>query len=158
MELGLTVQDRSVSVKFDVFPEELRSAFLERITAITAELYTRVETGEPSLTGKLRSLTRMVIENTKNRVAGRVQVSGDYGKAGALEYGSTRSVQVRAHSVQRDQVFGRLVEPTAVMIQAHSRQLNITARRYLRGPLEDLRPGIVDQLQAALTVATDKAA
>jgi hypothetical protein len=60
---------------------------------------------------------------------------------------------VRAHTERRSVVFGHQITPESVPIKAHPRRPHIAARRFLRGPLETLRPVIIAELQAALNDA-----
>jgi len=80
--------------------------------------------------------------------------SNEHGKAAALEYGAHGSATVAAHAMALDHVFRtRLTNPLSVMVAAYSRHVNIAERRYLRGPIDDMRSAIVAELRAALEEA-----
>lgn len=158
-DFGFTVTgDRRVALKFDEFPKALHDRILARIASLTSRLEARVRSAAPTATGKLQSLiVSKVYDNAQDRIRGRVTVSGDFGKAAALEYGARKTAKVKAHEMRLDHVFAnRLAAPLTVMVAAHSRQPNIAERKFLRGPIAAMRPEIVQELRQAVADAASE--
>jgi hypothetical protein len=161
MELGLAViGDRKIQLAFDEFPKSAHVRIFERITGLTAELKARIEDAAPKgATGELEASISSKVYDQPERIRGRVAVTEPpFGKAAALEYGAHKATPVKAHRMRRDHVFARrLAEPLTVEVKAYTRQPNIVARRYLRGPLEaiesDAIAGIREALEDAITQA-----
>jgi len=121
----------------------------------------RVKAGEPSRTGRLRSLTRAYVDVRPNYVRGRVRV-GDSAHpreaviAGALEYGAPGRrrggrVPVRAHSMRLSHVFGRPTGGRPVTVRSFTRRRpTIQAMRFLRGPATALRPKALAAIREAI--------
>jgi hypothetical protein len=148
------VGEREAGLRFEEFPKKAYTNLDERITALTSELYARVVSAAPKRTGKLRDSITMKIEKSPDRITGRVSVDADFAKAGALEFGSHRMIEVRAHS----EALGRatsaaLAGPNARMVEAYNRTTNIIAERFLRGPLGAMQGDINSQLRAAVDAA-----
>jgi len=159
-EFGIEIDgERRVALRFEQFPERARAALQARIAALTAELYGRVEGAEPERTGRLKGETEPFVDQRADRVVGRVKVvargSSEHGKGAALEYGAHGSARVTAHSQSLSHFWGRLVAPREVFVRAYSRRLDIAERRYLRGPLDEMRGEIIEELRAALGEAME---
>ena len=156
------VGDRRIDAKFSEFPAMARAALKREIAAITGELFDAVEAAEPKRTGKLKAETRQFVDERGDMIRGRVVVvasaggPAEHGKAAALEFGAHGAAAVKAHMRTVTQIYGRMVAPTQIMVGAYSRQLDITARSYLRGPLEAKRADIIARLQGALDEAAAK--
>lgn len=154
MELTVEIStDRAAGLKFDEFPEQARQRLRAAITGLIGELEGRIQSAEPSLTGKLRSETEPVVEEYPNRITGRVSITADFAKAAALEYGAHATVLVKAHSASLDHIYGKFVDPMTVLVAAHARKVNIGEHRFLRGPLAAMEGQILESLQQALTDA-----
>lgn len=157
-DIGI-VGDRRIETVFAQFPEAVRGTLRAAIGDIIAELEGRVLAGEPHRTGRLQSETRPFVDERADFIRGRVRVvtngagSSEGGKAAALEYGAHRSTAIKAYTRTVTTVFGHYVGPTEQLVGAYSRHANIAARRYLRGPLDEMKTSIVARLQAALSEA-----
>jgi hypothetical protein len=155
-DIGVAITgDREVGIKFDTFPAQCHDELLAVVQADTPQLASRVASAAPSLTGKLRSEVSHAVFDDKTRITGAVFIRGkdgnDFAKAGALEFGAHGRAKVKAHEATLDHVFGeRLDAPMKVMVEAYSRQTNIAARRFERGPLADMASKIEGDLQAAV--------
>lgn len=91
------------------------------------------------VTGRLRaSITHSVrIEGTK--VVGRIGTNVVYGRV--HELGFKGPVQVKAHARNIRQAFGKPIPAKTVRVSAHTRQMNVRARPFLRPAIEDnIRP------------------
>lgn len=163
MDYGIAVYSRDVALKLDSLPSGVRSRLRDALTVLTERLYALVEAAEPDKTGKLRRETAFGVTERGTRLSGRVYFprglpAAEYGKAAALEYGAHGTAQVKAHASRLDHIFGRQMAPLNVMVAAYSRTLNITADRFLRGPMAELAPEVIAEFKAALDAATAEAA
>lgn len=149
--------DRRIEARFERFPEKLRGALRDEITAIIAELEARVISAEPVRTGKLRAETQAFVDDRKDFIRGRVRVitsgKGDGAKVAALEYGAHALSPVRAHARTIAHIYGRLVAPRQIIVSAYSRQLDLPAHQFLRGPLAEMRGEIMERLKRAVETA-----
>jgi hypothetical protein len=149
MEISLDlVGERSVSLRFEKFPEFARVNLKQAITEQTAKLEEAVRRGAPKKTGKLEASINSRISDGENGITGIVAVDGDYGKAGALEYGSQREINFKL-----THLFEYILTPP-LKIQ---RQLNLTPHRFLRGPEEAMAGEALEAMRAALDKAVEQA-
>lgn len=160
-EIGFEiVGDREVQLRLDELPQAVHDSLLRRLTSLTAELAARVEAAAPERTGKLRSeVASRVYDDRVDRIRGRVTLSGEFGKAAALEYGAHKRTNVAAHAMRLDHVFAnRLAAPLTALVAAHSRLANIAATRFLRGPAASMAPEIIAELRQAIVEAAAEGA
>lgn len=139
---------RELALKLDALPTRLHDDLYARIGALTDELEGRVLGVVPKRTGRLESeITKFVIDKP-DYISGRVRVSAEFAKAAALEYGAHGTANIAAHQMLLTQVFGHaLVAPISVLVDAYQRQMNIEARRFLRGPEEAMRGEVEEALR-----------
>ncbi|HLY04268.1 MAG TPA: hypothetical protein VKR31_00825 [Rhizomicrobium sp.] len=155
-DIGVIVTgDREIADKFDRWPSRFASVLFERITGLTDELYARIEGAVPRRTGRLAGEIVEKVRETDTSITGSVSVSAEFAKAGALEYGGTgKPFRVRAHEMRLSHLWARATAvPMMVSVPEHSRVLDISARRFMRGPLESMRSEVTDQLQQAVDEA-----
>jgi hypothetical protein len=150
--------DREIAQKFDEFPQQVRGQLRAVIAEKIEELAGRERALVPVKTGRLRSQIRSRVIEKPEAIIGQVYFDGakgsqDFAKAGALEYGgSGKSFKVRGHEAQLGHVFGRAAQ-LRVQIAAHTRVLNISAKRFVRDPVEAMKADI----EAALAGAVEQA-
>ena len=100
-------------------------------------------------TGNLRRSIHQRVTNTGGAVIGEVNTNVRYGKA--HEYGFAGTVNVKASLRQVRQAFGRpLKSPRYVQVRAHSRNVRLPERSFLRSALRDMRPMIEADLQKSI--------
>lgn len=148
--------DRQVAIKFDQFPIALHDPLKATITSLTGALAANIRAAAPDKTGKLRSeIQDTVFDDGADRIVGFISVSGDFAKAGALEYGAHRATRVSAHTAKLDHVWSkRLNAPLTVLIQSYSRRQNVTATRFERGPTQAMSADIAAALEETVNQAT----
>lgn len=149
----VAVAGRDLRARVAEMPAKVHDALLAAITRMTADLEEAVRSGAPRKTGRLQASIVSRVFDDGDRIKGRVSVSGDYAKAATIEYGSHRAAKVKAHAFELDHVYGRRVEPLEVMTRAYTRQLDILAAHFLRGPFDAMRGLATAGLQAALDEA-----
>ncbi len=123
-----------------------RVNLVEAITRSTAELLDAVRLATPHRTGDLAASEQSRIVETPKSVTGIVAVTRDFGKAGALEYGSHRTIDMKL-----SHVFGHLIPTMDV-----SRTLNIEAHDFLQGPEAAIADSALAGMRAALDKATEE--
>lgn len=99
--------------------------------------------------GNLRRSIHQQVTNTGSAVIGEVNTNVRYGKA--HEYGFAGTVNVKASLRQVRQAFGRpLKSPRYVQVRAHSRNVRLPERSFLRSALRDMKPMIETDLQKSI--------
>ncbi|WP_107812811.1 HK97 gp10 family phage protein [Neisseria sicca] len=97
-------------------------------------------------TGNLRRSIHQRVTNTGSAVIGEVNTNVRYGKA--HEYGFAGTVNVKASLRQARQAFGRpLKSPRYVQVRAHSRNVRLPERSFLRTALRDMKTEIEADLR-----------
>lgn len=153
--------DRKVELQFEQFPEALREQLTAPIKEMTSRLAGRIRARLPH--GKTGELEHSLVEqffDDPDQVSGRVTFNADFAKVGALEWGApgkqNRSA-VKEHRAKLDHAWGRkLNAPLMVLIAAHNRHLHLDAHRFLRGPLSESSPEIIEALNAAVDRTIEK--
>lgn len=155
-DIGVFVSgDRALAQRFDDFPESLRGRLRDAITEETNQLRSRIEALVPRRTGRLASEIVSGVFDDPDRVTGRVTVSGEYAKAGALEYGGkNKPFKVLSHQMRLDHLWARATAtPLIVDVPQYTRSIHTPALRFMRGPLEEMRGEVMEALHAAVTEA-----
>ncbi len=149
--------DRQAGLRFEDFPDHLHDNLRGEIDALTKELFGRIQSATPVGTGKLRSQQRMRLFDQEDRIRGYINIAGekgstDHAKAGALEYGSRgKPSKVGAHQMKLDHFWrNRLNAPITVLVNSYFRTPNISEHAFMRGPLDAMRPEILQRLNAAI--------
>lgn len=91
-------------------------------------------------TGRLRASVTHSVKIVGDKVVGTIGTNVVYGRVHELGYQGP--VQVGAHARTIRQAFGRAITPTVVNVRAHTRQVNVPARPFLRPAIEDNLSGI----------------
>lgn len=100
-------------------------------------------------TGNLRRSIHHQVTSSGGLVVGEVNTNVRYGAA--HEYGFAGTVNVKASMRQIRQAFGRpLKSPRYVQIRAHSRNVKLPERSFLRSALRDMKPEIEADLQKSI--------
>ena len=170
---GTVTGDREVSLSLRSIPPRALAELKTAITRITFVLMTRSVGGK--LTGQVLrrrtgTLARSVTQSPRTYLVGDQRVVGTVGTAdltgpggrkpvkyGALhEFGFQGPVNVRAHLRQIKQAWGKpLSAPREVLVGAHTRQMNLPERSWLRSALREIAAeGVIDrETNAALARA-----
>lgn len=100
-------------------------------------------------TGNLRRSIHQQVTSSGGLVVGEVNTNVRYGVA--HEYGFAGTVNVKASMRQIRQAFGRpLKSPRYVQIRAHTRNVKLPERSFLRSALRDMKPDIEADLQKSI--------
>lgn len=99
-------------------------------------------------TGTLRrSISHRIIDTQTEMTA---EVGSNLKYAAAHEYGFRGTVSVREHLRQIKQAFGRPIQPTSVLVSAHSRNMNLPERSFIRSAIRDMTPEISREINEAV--------
>jgi hypothetical protein len=146
MDLGIEIQGaREVDLRFDEFPEAARANLFEAITRATSQLEDLVRQAVPKKTGKLAATIHSQVTQSSRRVTGSVNVTADFGKAGAIEYGSHRQITVKEHKLT-----SALTAHTDRLVSQYQRTTNIDPHEYLRGPLHQIESDALASMHDAV--------
>jgi len=100
-------------------------------------------------TGNLHRSIHQQVTSSGGLVVGEVNTNVRYGVA--HEYGFAGTVNVKDSMRQIRQAFGRpLKSPRYVQIRAHSRNVKLPERSFLRSALRDMKPEIEADLQKSI--------
>ncbi len=151
IEFTITLNDTGVQAHLDRLPIEVRAKLLPTIESLTQKLLESVRAAEPVKTGALRAATRSYMDSGEDFIRGKVRIGpqvtgkhfagagGHNVAAAALEYGVHAVEHVAAHRMRLGHIFSRSSNQF-VMVNAYTRRVDITARRFLRDPFARIRP------------------
>ncbi len=149
MDVGLEILNaRNIDLRFEKFPDMARDGLIEAITRSTSQMEDLVRMAAPKLTGKLAASVASRVVSSPNRITGIVGVTGDYGKAGALEYGSHKTITVHAGKMG-----AALSAPSRAVAASYQRTLNIAPQEFLRGPEKEIAADAFAAMEQAVSRA-----
>jgi len=140
---GVVVGGEAVAARFNAMPDALQARLRVLVTKATIGVQRRAKeklNGEVLnvRTGRLRrSITQRVTESA-GKVEGIVGTNVEY--AHAHEFGFQGNVTVKEH-LRRLKASGR-----QAIVRAHSRNVNLPERSFLRSALRELEPEIIESL------------
>lgn len=66
-----------------------------------------------------------------------IGLKSDVEYAAVHEFGFSGTVNVREHTRNITQAFGRPIEPTVITVRAHDREMSVREKRFFRDPIAD---------------------
>ncbi len=162
MSFGIEMENKSltkINLRFDKFPTVAHDRLVEAMWRIEKRLEAAVLADEPTMSGKLKSLTGGRVYDHGTRIAAVVGVRDKTQqgarKAAALNYGSRgRPVDVRAHEAWLDHYFAQAMSlPHFVLVRAHKRVPNIEGFKFLQKAIASERRTAIEELRLALEQA-----
>jgi phage gpG-like protein len=146
----------SVVARLDAMPGRVRDELYVGITRLAIRLGRNVQKDKLSgqvlnvRSGRLRRSIGHVVEVNTNIVAGIVSTPVVY--APPHEYGFQGTVNIKAHLREIKQAFGRPITARAVQVNAHSREVKLPERSFLRTALREMEAAGLprDEIDAAL--------
>ena len=119
--------------------------------AIRVEARTKEKLSDDVLhvrTGRLRRSIHHQITDQPSEISAAVGTNVEYART--LEFGFHGPVNVRAFMRMQVVAFGRtMMNPHMVSVRAHTRNVNIPERSFLRAALREVIPGFPQELEAA---------
>lgn len=155
--------DRQAGVRFEEFPSALRDDLRSEIATLSDELFARIQGQIPSKSGELRSRLTKRIFDKEDRVTAYITINAqdqsEHRKAASLEYGSRgKKVRVKPHKMRLDHYWSeKLAAPRTIVTKAFDRTPSIREHKFLRGPLDTMRPQINSRLKAVVESAAKDA-
>jgi phage gpG-like protein len=146
----------AVLLRLRAMGDAVRRSLLRAVTRAAIEVQARVR---QKLAGEvLQERTHHLHDSIHYEVADSASgivatVGTDVVYAAIHEYGFSGSEQVREHMRRVSVAFGKPIEPVDALVRAHSRQVNMPARSFLRSSLTELAPEIRSEIQAAVDQA-----
>lgn len=148
MQINIAViGDRAIAFKLGRIPQTIHDRLLATIRRLTDQLLARIQGAEPSDSGRLRSKTKAYFTDRDNLIRGAIRPGAsraDKLKAMALEFGAHGQAHVRAYSRGHD-----------AAVAAYTRHVNIAEHRFLRGPFDEMRTDIEDEIRRAFQSAAE---
>lgn len=145
-----------VAQKLQSISPAVHGNLVRAITKLSIQLQAKVQSEKLSgqvlknRTGTLRRSINYKIDESADRVTGRVGTNLKYGLA--HEFGFHGAVNVKAHLRMIKQAFGKPIAPKQVMVSAHSRTMNLPERSFLRTALREMIPEIQATIDQAVKV------
>ena len=99
-------------------------------------------------TGRLRRSIHPEWDFKPGHMGATVGTNVEY--AAIHEYGFKGTVQVKSFQREMTMAFGRPIAPKQVTVSAHSRNINMPERSFLRSALKEMRPEIIEGLKNAV--------
>jgi phage gpG-like protein len=134
----------------NAFPDVLKSGLRNGITRACLRLQTKVKQDKLSgqvlnvRTGRLRRSITQRVEEESGSVVGYVGTKVKYARA--HEFGFTGNVTVREH-------LRKAKSGKESLVKAHSRNVHLPERSFLRSALKDLQPAIRQDIRAGVVEA-----
>lgn len=148
--------DEVVAYRLRRVPEQVKGRVRDTIGRLALKLQRQVMQDKLSgqvlkvRTGTLRRSINQAMLEEGDTIAGIVSTRVKYGKA--HEYGFKGPVTVKAHLRTIKQAFGKpLKAPVTVTVKAHTANINLPERSFLRSALKDMAPDVQRSLQAAIS-------
>lgn len=145
---------------FPAMASRIEAELRQEIEALTIKLLRKVKSEKLSgqvlknRTGTLRASVNYRMELKPRNIYGRVGTNKEY--AAAHEYGFTGVVNVQDHLRTITSAFGKaLLAPKQVTVRAHSRNMALPERSFLRSSIREMAGEIRTRLRGALTRITD---
>ena len=99
-------------------------------------------------TGRLRRSIHPEWDFKPGHMGATVGTNVEY--AAIHEYGFKGTVQVKSFQREMTKAFGRPIAPKQVTVSAHSRNINMPERSFLRSALREMNPEILEGLRNAV--------
>lgn len=144
-------------VDFNEINDRVRAEIRRTVNALTLKLQRTIQ--EDMLTGqrlnvqsgRLRGSISSKVEDDKDWIEGTVGAGGALVPyAFAHEFGLKGSLSIKSHLRIMKKAFGKAITPRQVMIKAHSRNVNMLERRFMRDSLDQIAKIVPKNIDAAI--------
>lgn len=152
---GMIVGDRETIAKLGKAKDRARDGVRKSVARLTLELLRKVKAEKLSgqvlnvQTGRLRRSITQRVTDSGSTITGIVGTNVEYART--HELGFKGVMTVKAHLREIKKAWGKpLKAKLTVPVRAHTRQVELPARSFLRSALADMEPKIRDELREAL--------
>lgn len=155
MITGYIVGSEQVIKKLENALFVARADIRQTILRLTIQLLRNVKSDKLSggvlnvRTGRLRRSINQKIEESPDKILGKVGTNVVYGRI--FEYGFDGTENVRSHLRTIKSAFGKqLNSPVTFSVSAHTRNVHVPERSFLRSALKEMEPLIKEELSASV--------
>ncbi|ENV98294.1 hypothetical protein P7L54_20800 [Acinetobacter bereziniae] len=127
------------------------------ITALTLKLQRMVQEDMLSgqrlnvQSGRLRGSLASKVEESGGVIEGIVSAGGAHVKYAFIhEFGLSGSIGIKEHMRHIKQAFGRPITPRDVLVKAHSRNVNVKEKRFMRDSLDEIAKIVPKDIDKAI--------
>jgi phage gpG-like protein len=150
----VSVDTSRLDAKLHRVPKSVEASVLRAVRRLAINLQGYVKDQKLSgqvlhvRSGTLRRSINQEVTQSGSVIKGIVGTNVSYARP--HEYGFSGAVQVREHLRTITKVFGRpLANPVTQTVRAHTMNVNLPERSFLRSALKDFEPRILAELKAA---------
>jgi phage gpG-like protein len=150
------VGNDEVSRKLARLPDDVKQEVRGSIVRLALKIVAKIKAEKLSgqvlnvRTGTLRRSISHQIVDTPSALTATIGSNLKYARA--HEYGFKGAVTVREHLRTIKQAFGKtLATPQAVLVSAHTRNMNLPERSFIRSALRDMEPEIIREISGAVS-------
>lgn len=127
------------------------------ITALTLKLQRMVQEDMLSgqrlnvQSGRLRGSLASKVEESGGVIEGIVSAGGAHVKYAFIhEFGLSAALSIKEHLRHIKQAFGRPITPRDVLVKAHSRNVNVKGKRFMRDSLDEIAKIVPKNIDKAI--------
>lgn len=144
-------------VDFNEINDRVKAEIRRTVNALTLRLQRTIQ--EDMLTGqrlnvqsgRLRGSVTSKVEEDSDWIEGTVGAGGALVPyAFAHEFGLKGALSIKAHLRQMKKAFGRAITPRKVMVKAHTRNMSMRERRFMRDSLAEIGKIVPKNIDAAI--------
>jgi phage gpG-like protein len=150
----VAIDTSGLDAKLRRVPQQVEASVLRAVRRLAISLQGYVKTQKLSgqvlhvRSGTLRRSINQEVRQTGHAIQGTVGTNVSYARI--HEYGFSGTVNVREHLRTVSKAFGRpLASPVTQTVRAHTKNVNLPERSFLRSALKDFEPRILSELKAA---------
>jgi phage gpG-like protein len=160
MIIGTIKNDIQVLKRLNSIPDSLHKSLLDAIKRESYSLEKYIVksklSGDPlkRKSGTLSRSIKTVIDDKKTSIVGIVGVRADQAKAlryaAIHEYGFTGPVSVKEHLRNQTMAWGKAITPVQVTVKAHTMNMNMPVRSFIRSSLAENKSEILSEIDKAV--------
>jgi phage gpG-like protein len=148
MSSGNILNGARVVARLRGIGQALPDRVLRTVTEFALDVTNQAKRNAPLKTGRLRRSIHMGVTRGSGRVNGMVGTNVEY--AGAIERGLKGSQSVREFVRSQTMAWGHPITPLLVSVRPFARNVNRPARPFLAPALAEVRPTLLERLEADL--------
>jgi phage gpG-like protein len=151
----LVGDDRALS-RLRSLPGDVEAGLVQAIARLATDLQRKVQdelSGQVLSTRSGSLVSSIDLRVDQSAAAVTATIFSDSSYARAHEYGFVGAVDVRAGLRRITEAFGRPIAGKTIAVRAHTRNVNLPQRSFLRAALEAMEPEIRDTIDTALREA-----
>lgn len=151
------VDSVDVHIQFNEENNRVKVEIRRTITALTLKLQRMVQEDMLSgqrlnvQSGRLRGSLASKVEESGGVIEGIVSAGGAHVKYAFIhEFGLSAALSIKEHLRHIKQAFGRPITPRDVLVKAHSRNVNVKEKRFMRDSLDEISKIVPKNIDKAI--------